>query len=101
MTDYYPDADGNYVAATWTASVTAVPTVATVIVPAGTIADYNTYQSSANSVVLASALATQSGSGSTGVGITSDASRKSGFTAVHGWIGIAVGIVGGGLGFVL
>ncbi len=70
-----------------------MPTVATVVVPAGTIQDYNTYQASANSVVLASALASATGK-------TSGAQRiVSG--GVEGWIAMAVGAIGAGMGVML
>jgi len=87
-TYWYDPGDGVWTVATWTASITAAPTVATAIVPEGTIIDYNSYQTVVNSVVLASAEAAAATNGSSGA-----ASRMNERTA--GWAAV---VVGAGLG---
>lgn len=109
-TDWYDPGDGVWIAGTWTASVTAcvafhfvivkraypvrAPAVATAIVSSGSIADYTAYISSADSAVLAGAVAT-GGTGGTGVG--NGAQGRIG-SASAGWTAFGVGILGAGLG---
>ncbi|WVR05658.1 hypothetical protein IAU60_002680 [Kwoniella sp. DSM 27419] len=95
-TTYWLDpGDGVWVPFTWTAPTTALPTVPTANVPAGTVADYNSYQSNVNSVVLESAenaVASQSrAANSAGTLIASGG-------AMGGWTALVVGAVGAGVG---
>ncbi|RSH92663.1 hypothetical protein EHS25_008108 [Saitozyma podzolica] len=93
-TYWYDPGDGVWVEATWTASVTDNPTVATANVPAGTVQDYNNYQTSVNSVVYASATAANA-LVSSGAGPRNDVWGGAGLGAV------VVGAVGGIAGVVL
>jgi hypothetical protein len=86
-TYWYDPGNGVWTSAVWTASVTAEPTVATAIVPEGTIAQYNTYQSAVNSKVLASAEAAVSNS-------TGAADRMAGWSMTM--VGLAAGAAGVG-----
>jgi len=70
----------------------SAPSVATANVPAGTVQSYNQYQSTINSVVLASAeAAAATVSGQTG------AARRSN-NGVTGWAAMGVGAVGAAVG---
>jgi len=89
-TYYYDPGNGVWTVATWTASVTGPPAVATAIVPEGTIQDYQSYQTVVNSAVLASAEAAAV------TGSTGGASRIQEKTA--GWAAVAVGVIGAGVG---
>ena len=93
--DWYDPGDGVWTVGTWTASVTADPTVATAVVPEGTIASYATYQSAVNSVVAASAEAAAAN------GTISGAERTYGVPFdVRGWT-VGMGLVGAVVGAVL
>lgn len=87
-------ADGTWTDFTWTASVTAAPTVATANVPSGTILAYDSYQSSANSVVLAAA----ESSASTAAGMRRSAPAGMTDAAMGGWVTMVLGAVGAGVG---
>ncbi|KAK6907558.1 hypothetical protein L486_05477 [Kwoniella mangroviensis CBS 10435] len=96
-TTYWLDpGDGVYTAFTWTAPTTALPTVATANVPAGTIQEYNEYQSAVNSVVLQSAeAAVANGSSSGGL----PRRQIVGMDALTGaWTTLVLGAVGAGIG---
>jgi uncharacterized membrane protein len=88
-TYWYDPGNGVWTSAVWTASVTAAPQDVTAIVPEGTIADYQTYQSAINSKVFASAEAAAAS------GASSAAGRNTGGSAVWAWAGV-VGAVGAG-----
>ncbi|KAK4686717.1 hypothetical protein P7C73_g3406, partial [Tremellales sp. Uapishka_1] len=88
-TYWYEGTDGVWVQGTWSASV-VIPTVATAVVPAGSIVEYNSYQASANSVVLASAIASNSASaGRRGM-------QEMSYSGVGGWAAMVMGMVAGG-----
>ncbi|CAD6573739.1 MAG: hypothetical protein TREMPRED_000899 [Tremellales sp. Tagirdzhanova-0007] len=86
-TYFYPNGAGPWTSATWSASVTGDPTVATAIIPQGSIQPYQEYQSAVNSVVLASAEAVASATTSQ----TGGARRNS---IATGWAAAGVGAVG-------
>lgn len=88
-TYWYDPGSGVWTSAVWTASVTAEPTAVTAIVPAGTIADYESYQSSINANIFASAEAANKSSAATAAG------RGIGLRA-WAWAGV-VGAVGAGV----
>ncbi|WWC60518.1 uncharacterized protein I303_103092 [Kwoniella dejecticola CBS 10117] len=96
-TTYWLDpGDGVWTVFTWTAPTTALPTVATANVPAGTIQDYQEYQSAINSVVLESAQAAVANSSRSG-----SLARRSvvGADAIlGGWTAMVLGVVGAGVG---
>ena len=54
-TYWYNPGNDVWVAATWTASFTAEPTVATYIPPEGTMVEYSEYLSAINNIVVSSA----------------------------------------------
>jgi len=85
----YPDADGQWVTATWTATVTSAPTVASGNVPAGTIQSYASYETSENSILFNSATASGGvvSDGVSGAFLSADAAG-----AV--WLAIGAGVVG-------
>ncbi|KAL7423658.1 hypothetical protein Q5752_001240 [Cryptotrichosporon argae] len=89
-TYWYEGSDGVWVEATWSNSF-VVPTVATVIVPAGTIQDYAAYQESANSVLYAAAESSNAAS-------SAGERRASVNHAVAGWTAMAVGMAGAAWG---
>ena len=87
-TYWYDPGSGVWTSAVWTASVTAAPSVATAIVPQGSIADYEQYQSTINQNVFASAEAAQGSS-------VGGAARSIGQGAIA-WTG-ALGAIGAGV----
>ncbi|WVW80360.1 hypothetical protein I302_102340 [Kwoniella bestiolae CBS 10118] len=96
-TTYWLDpGDGVYTAYTWTAPTTALPTVATANVPAGTIQDYQEYQSAANSAVLESAQAAIANG--TKSGASPRRQMVGGEVLMGGWMTLVVGAVGAGVG---
>ncbi|OCF33228.1 hypothetical protein I317_03709 [Kwoniella heveanensis CBS 569] len=95
-TTYWLDpGDGVYQAYTWTAPTTTLPQEPTALVPAGTIQDYQEYQSNVNSVVLQSAEAAVASSSNSGSGPSINRAM------VGGWSAIALGAVGAGVGALL
>ena len=96
----YDPGNGVWVTATWTASITGDPAEPTVIVPEGTIQDYNQYQSKINGGILASAKAQEASiSGSIGAAPRRlDGGWNLG--GVAGWVGLVVGGIGAGVGLV-
>jgi len=98
----YDDGSGNWVTATWTASVTAAPNEATYQAAGGTIQDYNSYQNAINSVVLSSAenaLASASGTIEGNIGIGAASRRTE--SGVAGWTGMLTALMGVGVGMIL
>ncbi|ORX35439.1 hypothetical protein BD324DRAFT_652567 [Kockovaella imperatae] len=99
-TYWYDPGDGVWISQIWTASITAAPTVATAIVPAGTIQNYNSYQTQINSVVLKSAEAAEAASsgqvsGNIGAARRGVQEQAAGLVAaVVGFVGLGVGLVG-------
>ncbi|WWC68432.1 uncharacterized protein I206_102359 [Kwoniella pini CBS 10737] len=96
-TTYWLDpGDGVWTVFTWTAPTTALPTVATANVPAGTIQDYQAYQSAINSVVLESAQAAVANASKSG-----SLARRSVVSTdaiLGGWTAMVLGVVGAGVG---
>lgn len=93
-TTYWVDTgNGYWTYYTWTAPTTTVPTVATANVPAGTVQNYNDYQSAINSAVFSSvqeAIATSNaGARAQPVGMDN---------VLGGWMTLVLGAVGAGLG---
>jgi len=74
------------------------PDVATANVPAGTIQQYQPYQSTINSVVLASAVSAEAAAASVSGQV--GAARRS-MNGVTGWAAMGVGAVGAAVGVVL
>ncbi|KAI9634554.1 uncharacterized protein MKK02DRAFT_38083 [Dioszegia hungarica] len=90
----YDTGNGYWTKATWTASVTKAPDVATVIVPKGTVQEYPQYQTSVNSNVLASAQASVSRAAAE----PRAASQMTGSAGLLGWGIMGVGaVLGAGL----
>ncbi|WVF70850.1 hypothetical protein IAT40_005644 [Kwoniella sp. CBS 6097] len=95
-TTYWLDpGDGVYAPFTWTAPTTALPSEPTALVSAGTIQDYQEYQSNINSVVLQSAEAAVASASKVGNGASSNRAM------IGGWSAIAIGAVGAGVGALL
>jgi len=93
-TYWYDPGNGVWTVATWTATVTAEPTVATYIPPAGTVADYDSYQSEVNGNLFASAKGSQAAnlaSGSTGA---AGKRAAAGLAVIVGAVGIGAAVVG-------
>ena len=98
-TTYWYNNGQTWTDATWTASVTGAPTVATYIPPEGTIADYDSYQSQVNKQVFASAqAANDNATGSTGAAGRRAVAPAGGFTALTGAV---IGALGVGAAIVL
>ncbi|KAE8540122.1 hypothetical protein D1P53_004060 [Cryptococcus gattii VGV] len=94
-TTYWVDTgNGYWTYYTWTAPTTTVPTVATANVPAGTVQNYNDYQSAVNSAVFSSvqeAIATSNNAGARAQPVGMD-------SILGGWMTLVLGAVGAGLG---
>jgi len=94
-TYWYDPGNGVWTVATWTASVTAEPTVATFIPSAGTVLDYEAYQSEVNGNLFASAKSATA-AGANASGGSNDAAKRAGL----GWTAVAVGAVGAAMAVV-
>lgn len=98
-TYWYDPGDGEWVQATWTASNTVPPAEPTVTVPAGTIQDYNQYQTSVNRAVISAAVAADSRrNNSNAAGSRMINPVEAGFTGSAGWIAMIAGVAGMGWG---
>jgi hypothetical protein len=73
------------------------PTVATAVVAEGTIQDYDSYQTSVNSVVYASATAADAAVSAANAGRILD----NNMAGMVGWAAVAVGAIGGAAGLIL
>lgn len=91
-TYWYDPGNGVWTVATWTASVTAAPQVATVNVPSGTIQDYNSYQTVVNSAVLSAAQSADVVAAKSAGHAQASFNGVTGLAAMLG--GVAVGAVG-------
>ena len=92
-TTYWYNNGQTWTDATWTASVTGAPTVATYIPPEGTIADYDSYQSQVNKQVFASAQAANDNAvASTGAAARRANTPMGGISAVAGAVMGAIGV---------
>lgn len=92
-TYWYDPGNGVWTVATWTASVTAEPTVATYIPSAGTVMDYDAYQSEVNGNLFESAKGANAAVAANAGSQNGAEGKRAG---MKGWAAIVAGAVGVG-----